>query len=142
MRDNSVARAYAHFYADQSLGAIEAELDQLEFGFRWPSGDGRPLFQISVRAAELAQRNGLQLRHWDEDGLGPASGFVFRTDGGDIFVVQELAHAIEHLGSEGPTIWADKGSAETRGVAAVVDACLGALGIYESDVTWIAQAVD
>lgn len=103
---------------------------------RWPT-DEFPRASLGVRLGELARRCAFPTVAWEEDGLGAAEGIALRTQSGLVFLLRELRHAVEHLGSSGPDVLVDAEDVSTRGIKSIIDEILAALSLSRSDLTWI-----
>jgi hypothetical protein len=88
-----------------------------------------PLAQLAIRVDELASKLGLPVHTWVEDGLGPARGFGCRLSSSRIFVLEELALAVEHQGAPGPTAYVDAAEMALLGVEPLVEELLMQLSI-------------
>jgi hypothetical protein len=105
--------------------------------YAWRSGDF-PLCVIDVPVAELAERWGIALAHWDEPGLGPASGFACRVGAAGLVVfLEELAHARESLGAPGPTLIVEAAELVERGIDSTLATVLSHFGLSDRNVTWV-----
>lgn len=96
-----------------------------------------PLCVLAVPVSEIAASLGIQLHFWNEDGLGPASGFICRLPSGLVLFVQELEHAREHLGAKGPTVLVEANDFVARSVASAANEVLAALGLAANQVSWL-----
>jgi hypothetical protein len=105
---------------------------------RFPSGLGQQIGGLSVRIDSIVDRYGLMLEEWDEDGLGLARGLAIELPSGRVVLLQELAYAIERLGSRGPDVIADGGDIMSTGVAPLLIEVLEALGLSNEAVAWTA----
>jgi hypothetical protein len=99
---------------------------------RWPIAD------LRVRVGDIAQRLGLTIMSWEEDGLGPANGVLIRLTSGRVILLREQEHAIKHLAAEGPCVETDVGDVAAFGVEALMAEVLDALGLPRDAVAWIA----
>lgn len=106
-------------------------------GYAWRSLDV-PLCVIAVPAAELAERWGIALAHWDEPGLGPASGFICSAGpAGLVVLLEEFAHARENLGAPGPTLIVEASELLEHGVEGMLALILPHFGLSSRHVTWV-----
>jgi hypothetical protein len=97
-----------------------------------------PLCTIDVPVAELAKRFGFALAHWEEPGLGSASGFLCRiSPSGLVLFLEELAHAREYLGAQGPSICVETAELVENGIAGTLASALLALELSPANVTWV-----
>ena len=104
--------------------------------YAWRSLDF-PLCVIDVPVAELAERWGIALAHWDEPGLGAASGFACSVGGaGLVVLLEEFAHARESLGAPGPTLIVEATELLVHGIEGTLGTVLSHLGLSYSNVTW------
>ena len=115
-----------------------AEIEALSV-YRWPTEDF-PLASLDVRLSELASRLRIPVYTWEEDGLGPASGVACRLGTGFVFLLRELEHAVEHLGSTGPDIYVDAEDVASAGVESLVSVILDALALSESNLVWVQES--
>ena len=105
----------------------------LESG-KWPT--------VNVFVAQLAMpldnfcvpRN-IPLRHWIEDGLGPARGCGFLTRSNHMYLLEELEHLVVHRGVPYPTLSADRLEVEAFGQEYLVLEFAEAVGLARSDFT-------
>jgi hypothetical protein len=97
----------------------------------WKSTDF-PLFQISLSAANLADRAQLPLHSWVEDGLGPASGFLCQLSSGLVALVQDFALAP----ALGASVHIDASEIVERGVESPLRDILRAFELSDDVVTW------
>ena len=102
--------------------------------FRWPT-EGVPLASTRRRAVELAQRVGAKLEDWEEDGLGPASGFALLTPAGRVVQVRELAHQVEQ-GWAGAGLDVDAADLLDLGVEALLTEVMDLFGLAAADLIW------
>jgi hypothetical protein len=107
--------------------------------YTWPN-DGIPFAGLRIRVEELAARLGVAVHTWDIDGLGPAKGFGFRTASGRVYLLQELALAVQYHGATGPSLYVDAADLSTVGPAALADEVFATLGLAHSDVLFFADA--
>jgi hypothetical protein len=105
--------------------------------YRFSSTDW-PVVRLVVNVATLASRFGFTIDHWEEDGLGPASGMLLRLASGRVVLVCELEHAVKHLGARGPTIHVDASHLAQDGVEPLVNEVLDALELSRDATDWIA----
>jgi len=108
--------------------------------YAWPS-DKFAVCTVDVPVAELAERLGLPLVRWEENGLGSATGFSCRLDSGLILFLEEFEHARKHLGARGPTIYVDASELVERGIQGTLAIALDAMGLSTSNVTWLQEEV-
>jgi hypothetical protein len=107
--------------------------------YRFSSTDW-PIVSLAVNVATLAGRFGFTIDHWDEDGLGRASGMLLRLSSGRVVLVCELEHAVKRLGAKGPTIHVEASHLAQYGVEPLVDEVLDALELSREATDWIAPA--
>lgn len=91
---------------------------------------------LAVRATVLAGRLGVALETWEEDGLGPAVGFVGRSAAGHVYLVAEHAHAVTHPGSRGPTVSADATALRDVGLVVLLGDMQAALELEAAEIEW------
>ena len=103
--------------------------------YRWPSGSGDPIAILAVRLETIARRFGLSSEEWEEEGLGPARGFMCRLASGPVISLVELAHRAK-TAYPGPNLSVDSHELEEVGVARLLEDALEALGLGEADVVW------
>lgn len=101
------------------------------------SGGDFPIAVLAVRLEDLARRLGLELRTWEEEGLGAATGALCRLPSGRVVALCEHAHAVEHLGAPGPDVVVDGGDVLASGADALVEEILAAFDLPRSAVAWI-----
>jgi hypothetical protein len=112
-------------------------ITQLPDDFRF-SGPEIQLCTLAIRIADLAERFGFTLIHYDDDGLGPAASMFVRLESGRPLLLTEHAHAVEHLGSKGPVVEVDARDIVEIDVEPFVDEVLEAFQLSRKDVHWIA----
>jgi hypothetical protein len=112
-------------------------MNQPEFlaEYVWQSGEF-PLCTVCVPVAQLAERFGISLVHWEEPGLGSATGFGCRLASGLVLLLEELAHARKHLGTAGPTIYVEAVEVVERGIQATLVSTLAGLRLSPQSVIW------
>jgi hypothetical protein len=98
-----------------------------------------PFVSLDVRVTEIADRAGLRVETWEEDGLGPASGMFVKLPSGTVVLLRELEHLVEHRGARGPTVYttADKVVAST--VESLVAEVLESLALPKDTISWTAD---
>jgi hypothetical protein len=96
------------------------------------------LCTLTIRIADLAERFGFALIHYDDDGLGRAASMFVRLESGRALLLTEHAHAVEHLGSKGPVVEVDARDIVEIDVEPFVDEVLEAFQLSREDVDWIA----
>jgi hypothetical protein len=104
--------------------------------YRWPSGEPFWLGTLQPRLSELAQRLGVPLQSWVEDGLGPAVGTAFRLPSGRVVFLEEYAHPIESGATTGPEAWADLAVVATEGCEVIRTEFLTALGLSDQSFSF------
>lgn len=97
----------------------------------WKSADF-PLCQVSLSAANLADQLKLPLQTWDEDGLGPASGFLCQIPFGLVVLVQDFALAP----ALGASLHIDASDLAEQGVQLPLREILSAFSLAPDVVTW------
>jgi hypothetical protein len=107
--------------------------------YSWPN-DGIPFAGLTVRVDDLAVRLELAIHKWDADGLGPASGFGFRTASGRVFLLEELELAVKYHRASGPSVYVDAADLAMLGTKVLVDDVVSALGVPQSSVMIFADA--
>jgi len=99
-----------------------------------------PIATLGRRLAELAEKHGWEVETWDEDGLGPATGVLFKLASGRVILLRELQHAIEYFRQRGPGVYLDAGPLAEFGVDALLDELLANLDLSRADLDWVAPA--
>lgn len=97
----------------------------------WTSTDF-PLCQFGLSAAALGGRLHLPLQSWEEDGLGPASGFLCELPSGLVLLVQDFALAP----TLGASVHTDAADIAERGVQSLLLEVLKAFDLTTDVVTW------
>lgn len=92
---------------------------------------------LAVRVDDLARGLGLEIRTWNEDGLGAARGVLCRLPSGRVMMVRELVHAVEYLGARGPDVIADGDDILAVGANALVEEILAAFELPRGVVGWM-----
>lgn len=95
-----------------------------------------PLCTVNVSVAQLAQRFGIAVSRWEEPGLGSASGFVCKLPSGLVLFLEELDHAVKHLGFGGPTISVEATALGEQGIRATLEGALTGLDLLPQNVVW------
>ena len=103
--------------------------------YAWQSAEF-PVCTVDVPVGLLAERFGIPLAHWEEPGLGGASGFGCRLASGLVLFLEELSHAREHLGAKGPTIYVEATELVERGIQSTLASTLAGLDLSPQSVTW------
>ncbi len=98
-----------------------------------------PIVSVREPLADIAERCGLIVEQWEEDGLGQASGMFVRLPSGRVMLLRELQQARKYLGEEGPTVHADVGDLAEFGVEPLVAEVLQSLGLASDTVTRVAS---
>jgi hypothetical protein len=106
--------------------------------YRFTSPD-LPIISLRVRIAEIAERFGLTVETWEEDGLGPACGMFLKFPSGRVMLLRELEHAVEHLGQKGPTVYVGASEVAAVGVEPLVTEVQESLGLKNDAVAWVAS---
>ncbi len=101
----------------------------------WQS-DEFPICTVDVPVAEIAARFGIPLLFWEEPGLGSASGFGCRLASGSMILLEEFAHARQHLGAKGPTIYVEAAELVERGIPRTLESIRVGLGLAPENVSW------
>lgn len=104
--------------------------------FRFPSGVDCGLATVDVRAGELADRLGIDLEHWEEDGLGPTAGFALGPAATPVLVA-EREHLVTLDPAHATVIMVDGGEAESCGHRATLQRALALLGLEPDTVMWV-----
>jgi len=112
-------------------------ITQLPDDFRF-GGPEMQLCTLAIRIAELAERFGFTLIHYDDDGLGHAASMFVRLESGRALFLTEHAHAVNHLGSKGPVVEVDARDIAEIDVEPFVDEVVKAFQLSREDVDWIA----
>lgn len=95
---------------------------------------------LRVPVTQIAQRLGLLVERWEEDGLGEASGMFLGLASGRIVLLRELRHAVEHLGAEGPSVHADAGDVASVGPGPIVTEIVRSIGLADDEVNGVASS--
>jgi hypothetical protein len=106
---------------------------------RWPTIDW-PIAQLIIRIDRIAEKNGLVLEDWIEDGLGELSGCTLQLPSGLVVQLIESTHAIRHFHLRGPALYADAKDVHLAGIDPVLSDALAVLGLNPTDVEWTNQA--
>ena len=104
--------------------------------FKWDTTDV-PLCQLTVQLVDLAYRHKLPVHQWVEDGLGDACGFFCELPSGLKVHAQELAHAVEYLGAQGPAIDVDASVLAKQGKARLIPEVLEGFDITPECLGWV-----
>lgn len=96
-----------------------------------------PICTVNVPVAELALRLGFPLAEWEEPGLGRATGFGCRLASGLVVMLEELAHARDHLGAAGPALYIEGHDLAAMGVERALADVLAGLGLTPQNVAWV-----
>jgi hypothetical protein len=107
-----------------------------DYRFSSPDTD---LLVISVRLSAIAERLGLTVQAWEEDGLGPASGAFVRLPSGVVVLMLELEHAVKHLGAKGPTFLVGAADVVAAGAESLVSEILENLGLTKDAIVWMVE---
>ena len=93
---------------------------------------------VTLRASldEIAERFGLKIETWDEDGLGPARGMFVGFPSGRVMLLRELEHQVKHGVVAGPSVWIEAGPIAELGVQPLIDEVLEGLGLPADAVAW------
>ena len=102
----------------------------------WRSADF-PLCTVGIPVEVLAERWGMPLAHWEEPGLGHASGFGCKLASGLVVMLEEFAHVREHQGALGPTLHVEAIELIERGIEGTLASVLSGLGLPHHSVTWL-----
>lgn len=112
-------------------------LEQLR-DFKFPSGFERNLATVDRRVSDLANRLGVKLERWEEDGLGWASGFVWGPAQFPTLIVEQ-DHAVERNSRRATTIVVDGGEAARNGHRATLDRVVALLGLDQDAISWVPE---
>lgn len=104
--------------------------------YAWRSAEF-PLCVVDVPVEVLAERWGITLVHWEEPGLGHASGFGCKLVSGLVVLLEEFSHAREHLGVLGPTLYVEANELIEHGIEDTLASVLSGLGLPHHSVTWL-----
>jgi hypothetical protein len=96
-----------------------------------------PVCTVNVPVARLAERLSFPLVQWEEPGLGSATGFGCRLSSGLVLLLEEFAHAREHLGAKGPTIYVEAVELIEHGIVATLASALAGLNLSHQEVDWV-----
>ena len=110
------------------------------FEYRYPSRADWPLLSLRIPVVEIAERFGLSVEKWEEDGLGQATGLFIRLPSGRIVLLRELQHAREYHGEEGPTVHVGAGELGSLGVEPLVAEILEGLDMTSDLVKWVVSS--
>lgn len=113
---------------------------QQVFDCGFPSGFELPIAGLNIGLEKLESLKGFALEAWEEEGLGPAHGGMFKLASGRLILIRELEHARHYLGERGPGIHADGGDIARMGVEALVAEALEALSLTTSALAWVQNA--
>jgi hypothetical protein len=112
------------------------------FDYRFPT-DRCPIAGLRSQVSELADRFGLKVESWDEDGLGKLLGVLLKLPSKRIVALIEYetynkAHHLEH-----GTLEVSLGAEEVAalGVEPLIGEVLECLGLARDDLVWLATAV-
>lgn len=97
----------------------------------WKSADF-PLCQVAFSAAELASRLGLPLLHWEEDGLGPSTGFLCQLPTGLVVLVQDFTLKP----GLGASLHIDASELTKRGIQSPLQEVLSGFKLTRDALTW------
>ena len=97
-----------------------------------------PIVSLVVNVANIAGRFSFNIDHWEEDGLGPASGMLLRLSSGRVVLVSELEYSVKYHGAKGPTIYVEASHLAQYGVEPLVSEVLDALELSREATDWIA----
>ncbi len=103
--------------------------------YDWPTAEWG-VASLAVRCVVLFRRLGLEPREWEVDGLGSAIGGLCRLPSGRVVLVQELAHAVRHLGRRGPDVWVDASEVASVGVEEILHEVVSAMGLQNDEIDW------
>jgi hypothetical protein len=110
------------------------------FGVQIPLTDRATLVVLSSGIESYAEKFGLQVETWEEDGLGTARGGFLRLDNGRIVLIREMDHARQNLGCPGPYIEVDMSELESRGAAEILAEVADAMQLGQDDIAWFSTA--
>ena len=116
-----------------------SRISQVSSDHRFPSGFCWPIANLRTQVGDIAQRFGLTVEAWEEDGLGPASGMFIRLPSARVMLWRELEFAIEREAGEGLEVHADAGDLSTFGVEVLVAEALEALDLPPDAAAWVAS---
>ena len=116
-------------------------ITQLADDFRF-SGPEIQICSLTVRVADLAERSGCTLVHWDDQELGAASSIFVKFESGRVAALTEHAHLIKYQRAKGPIVEVEARDVVDIGVASFVDEVLGAFRLSREDTDWIAPDED
>ena len=92
---------------------------------------------VDVPVEVLAERWGIPLAHWEEPGLGHASGFGCKLASGLSVLLEEFSHAREHQEALGPTLLVEASELIEHGIEGMLVSVLSGLGLPRHSVTWL-----
>lgn len=90
---------------------------------------------LDLPVIEIADRVGLHVEVWEEDGLGTARGCWVPIGDGIIVLLRELDHARKHHGATGPVVEVDSDDAIAVGFDRLLKSTLAALSLSTDDVS-------
>src|ERR1051325_8592183 len=99
------------------------------FGYRFPNPVEQSVATLNLPVHRIATKIGFTPESWEEDGLGPATGFFIRLASGRVLLLRELEHAMKRLGAQGPTVWADIADLVELGTEGLVKELLDGLDL-------------
>jgi|tagenome__1003787_1003787.scaffolds.fasta_scaffold19164767_2 hypothetical protein len=105
------------------------------FGHRFPNLE-QSVATLNVPVHRIAARFGFTPEAWEEDEVGPATGFCMELASGRVLLLRELEQAAKLLGAQGPTVWADIADFVELGTEELVKELLEGLGLPPEAVDW------
>lgn len=100
----------------------------------FPSGVGVTLCALNERVEVLAERLGVALQAWEEDGLGPTLGFALKVS--DTSGVWVKAFGGDHPQFPGPVVEVDAREAATRGFHDLMAEVAAAVRLQPGATSW------
>ncbi len=87
---------------------------------------------LLVAVDEIAARNGMRLESWEEDGLGPARGFLCQLPSGRVILARALTY--QAAACPGAELLADLTEIARTGVESVLAEAVASLGVAPQEV--------
>ena len=90
--------------------------------------------QLCVQVQNIADRNGLAVQTWVEDGWGTVSGFGGQLNSGALISLLEIEYLVSTGKQRGPTLYALPTDVDRLGIENLLSETLTTLGLEDSDV--------
>ena len=97
---------------------------------------------LSIRMEALAQRLGIKVDVWEEEGLGEAKGCFLQLGSGRIIMLREIDKTIKMFGEKGPTVIVDGADLAQNGWEGIVEEVMDSLGLSREDIFRVASPKD